>query len=140
MNNHPITDELNQIPPDDNFASNSMDVVDTWIADGVGIEAIEPILRFMEEHPSIDFGVPGSLVQFVERFYRKGYEEKLIASVRRKPTLMTVWMLHRLLNGAESIEEKSARLRDLEDARENPNADSAAVDMANRFLNRRLRK
>jgi hypothetical protein len=90
MNHHSIEDELNQIPQDDDFPSNSAEVVDVWISDGVGMEAIEPILRFMEEHPSVDFGVPGSLVHFVERFYRKGYEEKLVASVRRKPTSITL--------------------------------------------------
>ena len=29
----------------------------------------EAILRFMEKHPSVDYGAIGALVHFVERYY-----------------------------------------------------------------------
>jgi len=57
---------------------------------------------FMEEHPEIDYGTPGPLVHFLERFYKKGYEEQLVLSIRRKPTCHTIWMLNRLINGARA--------------------------------------
>ena len=66
-----------------------------------GFDAVDPILRFMEEHPDFDFGCPGPLVHFVETFYKKGYEDRLCQSIRRRPTLHTVWMLNRLINGSK---------------------------------------
>ena len=68
----------------------------------VGIEAVEPLLQLMERHPLVDFGVPGAIVHFVERFCRKGYEELLVESIKRKPTMHTVWMLNRIINGSEN--------------------------------------
>lgn len=68
----------------------------------VGIEAVEPLLQLMERHPLDDFGVPGAIVHFVERFYKKGYEELLVKSIKRKPTMHTVWMLNRIINGSEN--------------------------------------
>src|SRR5215510_14380053 len=64
-----------------------------------GLDAVEPILRLMEEHPNFDFGCPGPLAGFVETLYGRGYEDKLRASIRRRPTSHTVWMLNRLING-----------------------------------------
>lgn len=72
-------------------------------------EAVEPVLRFLEEHRDLDLGMPGPLVHYVERFFRKGYEEKLLASLRRAPTPRTVWMLNRLLNGLTEEEREPYR-------------------------------
>lgn len=71
----------------------------------VGIEAVEPLLQLMERHPLVDFGVPGAIVHFVERYYKKGYEELLVESIKRKPTMHTVWMLNRIINGSENPKE-----------------------------------
>lgn len=61
-------------------------------------ELVEPILQIIESNPTVDFGAPGDLVRYVECFYKKGYEELLIASVRRNPTAHNIWMLHRCYN------------------------------------------
>ena len=39
------------------------------------LDSVQPLLRLMERHPLTDFGSPGPIVHFVERFYKKGYEE-----------------------------------------------------------------
>lgn len=65
------------------------------------ISAVPIILQFMEQHPNFDFGVPGPLVHFVEKFYRQGYEAMLCESFIRRPTVHTVFMLHRLANGSK---------------------------------------
>ena len=57
-----------------------------------------PILEIIADNPSVDFGMPGELVHFVEQFYKNGYEELLIASVSEKPTPLNIWMLHRCYN------------------------------------------
>ena len=48
-------------------------------------ELVAPILEIIESNPDIDFGTPGDLVHFVEKFYKKGYEELLLKSVRKNP-------------------------------------------------------
>ncbi|WP_314165580.1 hypothetical protein [Lachnoanaerobaculum gingivalis] len=66
--------------------------------------SIEALLKLMERHPLTSFGSPGAIAHFVETFYKKGYEEKLITSLKRMPTVHTVWMLHRIINGADNKE------------------------------------
>ena len=56
------------------------------------------ILEIIADNPSVDFGMLGELVYFVEQFYKNGYEELLIASVSEKSTPHNIWMLHRCYN------------------------------------------
>ena len=62
------------------------------------IELVEPILEIIGTNPAVNLGMPGNLVHFVERLYRKGYEELLISSVKRNPTRHNIWMIHRCFN------------------------------------------
>jgi hypothetical protein len=50
-------------------------------------DAVRPILELIESSPNIDFGGPGPLGSFMEKFYHEGYEEELVASLKRKPTI-----------------------------------------------------
>ena len=121
------------------FESRSIDLVEDWESANIGFEAIEPILRFMEEHPSIEFGTPGALVHFVETFYRDhkdDYETKLLESVSRRPTSHTVWMLNRLINGTKIPNEKQRLVVAMTQAKQNPLVDPVALDEINRFLER----
>lgn len=61
-------------------------------------EYIRPILELMENYPELDYGMPGPLVHFMEAFYGNGYEDLLLYSIRRKPTMHTLWMANRVLN------------------------------------------
>lgn len=101
-----VRDQLSRIASSDDMLSEQYGLTDEWNAAGVGVESVEPILRFMEDHPDLDYGMPGPLVHFVERFHRKGYESKLVDSVERKPTSHTLWMLNRLINGTDEGEER----------------------------------
>ena len=56
-------------------------------------ELVDPILEIIATNPRVDFGMPGDLVHFVEQFYKHGYEELLIASVRNHPTPHNIWMV-----------------------------------------------
>ena len=69
-------------------------------------ELVEPILAVISSNPQVDFGMPGDLVHFVEQFYKKGYEELLISSVRKNPTPHNIWMVHRCYNDIENPERK----------------------------------
>lgn len=78
-----------------------------------GISVVEPLLLFMERHPLSDFGMPGAIVHYVEQFYKKGYEDLLIASVTRRPTLHTVWMISRINNAVENSDKYEKILNDI---------------------------
>ena len=79
------------------------------------LDSVQPLLRLMERHPLTDFGSPGPIVHFVERFYQKGYEEELLLSLKRMPTLHTVWMLNRLINGTDQAEVYLELLKEISD-------------------------
>ena len=61
-------------------------------------ELVEPILEIIGTHPRVNFGMPGDLVHFLEQFYKHGYEELLVSSVRKNPTAHNIWMVHRCFN------------------------------------------
>lgn len=64
-------------------------------------QSIAPMLGVLERYPDEDFGAPGCIVHLLETFYKKGYEEQLVASIKRRPTLHTLWMLNRIINGSK---------------------------------------
>ena len=70
----------------------------------LGLSSVESLLGFMEKHPFTDFGMPGEIVHYMERFYRHGYEELLVKSIERRPTIHTLFMMNRLINGGRDRE------------------------------------
>ena len=93
----------NKIESDD-FEVVMTDCMETVESDYNELSSIEPLLQMIERHPLTSFGSPGPIVHFVETFYKKGYEEKLISSLKRMPTVHTIWMLNRIINGADNPE------------------------------------
>lgn len=81
--------------------------------ENLGISAVAPLLLFIEKHPLSDFGMPGAIVHYVEQFYKKGYEDLLLASVIRRPTLHTVWMINRIKNTGENSDQYEKILNDI---------------------------
>ena len=77
------------------LADEIMDVMELY---DQPFDLVAPILEFISEHPEVDFGSPGYLVHFVERFYHQGYEDLLMEVVGKKPILHNIWMLHRCCN------------------------------------------
>jgi hypothetical protein len=68
-------------------------------------ESIDFLIRLFENNPSADFGTPGPMVHFIEKFGQKKYEEPLLDSIKRKPTSHTVWMLNRIINISKEPEK-----------------------------------
>lgn len=131
-----VAAQLESIAGADEFAARSSELVDGWPAPGLGSDAVEPVVRFIEQHPAIDFGAPGALVHFVERFAGMGYEERLLESVERRPTSHTIWMLNRVINGTRAPDEKRRLIAAMERARRHPDADQAVRQTADQFLAR----
>lgn len=136
MITHDVTAQLRDIAKSPDFPSDSEAIVDSWISGGIGLEAVSHVLRFMEDNPDIDYGKPGALVHFLERFYLHGYEGELIASIRRKPTLHTLWMLNRLINGAKSSDTRSRYIDELNNAKAAQQLDDVTRHAIDHFLSR----
>ncbi|MEM1282278.1 MAG: hypothetical protein AAGG81_01850 [Chlamydiota bacterium] len=58
-------------------------------------EALEGMFGILERYPDEELGSPGPLVHAIEKC--SGYEEALFESLKRQPSTLTVWMLHRLI-------------------------------------------
>jgi hypothetical protein len=93
-------------------AQNPAQSWDNW--DGFGVTAIiEGVLRFMEAHPDIEFGSPGPLVHRLEGFSLEFYVPHLVASLKRTPTVQTVWMLNRIINGMKGHPWRASLIDDM---------------------------
>jgi len=136
MTEDQISFELRRIATNAEFAQDSADLVEEWTAKAYGAECIEPVLRFMEDYPKLDFGSPGALVHFIERFHGKGYEERLVASVKRRPTSHTIWMLNRLTNGTGEEYARRHLIEVMREAMVNPLTDENTRRRIERFLSR----
>ena len=97
------------------------DEVDTFVMEnsidaiakaGYKQEAIEPLLQLMERHPTAYFGDPGAIVHFIESLGME-YEKYLVTSLKRTPTITTVWMLNRCINAGEHAEEFLGILKEI---------------------------
>jgi hypothetical protein len=129
-----IRNQLQQAALAPDFAVRTSELTDKWRQTADYIETVETILRFMEDHPTVNFGLPGPLVHFVERFYGKGYEQKLIESMKRKPTMHTAWMLNRLVNGAKTGQARISLLSVMVDAARSPSLDHETAAKLRHFL------
>jgi len=133
-----IIGQLESIAGAKEFASRSEELIKDWSSKAAGIETVEAILRFMEDHPLIDYGMPGPLVHFVERFYGDGYEAKLVESIQRKPISHTVWMLNRVINGTRTTDVRERLIAVMEQAKHNPDVDAPTLEIIDGFLIRLL--
>lgn len=136
MNAEEVTQSLAAIALSDDFVLESESLTEEWTTNGAGTETIEPILLFMESHPSLDFGRPGPLVHFVERFYGRGYEQRLIQSIQRRPTALTAWMLNRVINGTKDADKRTSLIDLMEKAGGNPLVDQETRDLITHFVQR----
>ena len=135
MTSQRIKDQLERTASAGDFAVHAKELATSWSSGGAGLEFVEPILQFMESHPAIDFaGTHGPLIRFMERFQGLGYEEKLVESILRKPTVATVAVFDSVIHATQSPETKRGMLATLKRARLNPHADQATLQEIGRCL------
>ena len=91
------------------------DILDKVIQEDDSIEYVDALLKYMEENPLIEYGMPGPVVHFAERYYQKGYEQLLFDSLSNKPTQHTLWMLNRIINSPTLVDKEKyiTLLRDI---------------------------
>ena len=96
--------ELEDLVGSDYFEFDSEEITDKIESEGAGPEIIEDLLGIMERHPLEDFGMPGAMVHFIEKFDPE-YIPILIKSIQRRPSIHTVWMLNRCINGTKDADK-----------------------------------
>lgn len=97
-------------------------------------KALGPLFAAFERLFQVDLGSPGPLVHTVEEI--GGYEDELAASLARRPTPYTVWMVQRLLNGNLSPDDRRLWLERLAAATTHPQADAHTRAAAAEALDR----
>ena len=125
-----LLQKLEAFAGSDDFAYESEEIMEQIEAEGAGSEMIPALLGIMERHPLDDFGMPGPMVHFIERFH-PDYVPQLFESVQRRPALHTVWMLHRCMNGSK---EKEQYMQILKAVAENDSIEAEIRDSAKSFL------
>ncbi|MCM0665894.1 hypothetical protein [Flavobacterium tyrosinilyticum] len=88
------------------FQDPAYELIDDLEESGNAFDFVEPIFRLIEKSPDIDFGGPGPFGSFLEKFYHKGYEEKLLDSLNRNPKKYTIFLLSRLCNDSNNPKNK----------------------------------
>jgi hypothetical protein len=136
MNPNDVLQSLQAIATSDHFVHEAYQLTEKWETEPDSDKAVDPILSFLEEHPDVDVGSPGPLVHFVEKFYRHGYEAKLLDSLHRKPVAHTVWMLNRIINGAKDPVQKQPYVKAMSEVKDHPLADAIAREQASHYLDR----
>jgi hypothetical protein len=94
-------------------------------------QAIPELFAVMERFPDSDLGSPGPLVHTLERM---NYTDELVASMRRHPTSLAIWMVNRILNTALPPERRHFFLDLLASVAEHPEANESARDDALHFI------
>lgn len=69
-------------------------------------EAIVPIIRLMEENPKVDFGNPGPLVHFMEKYDAETYDIVVLESIQRKPTVFKLFLFSRIINSVDEVKRQ----------------------------------
>lgn len=117
------------------FVHDTQNLIQGWHSEagyGAGV-VIEGVLKFMESHPEIDFGAPGPLVHRLEASSLELYLPHLLASIDRRPTVHTLGMLNRIINGVGGP-LRASLIEDMRAAVNNPTATPAAREVALHFV------
>lgn len=77
-----ISETLNKSVLTDDFIDICYELADELNDLPNPLEVVEIILRLIEDNPDTDFGTPGPLVHFAEKFHKRGYEENLLSPLK----------------------------------------------------------
>jgi len=103
-----------EVEEESDFICLQYDIVDKLEADKVGFEITKDVVALMEQNPSIEFGTPGPLTHFIEKFYSEHQEEYntlLENSVKETPAIHTISLLTRVINASE--EKRAVELTEI---------------------------
>ena len=108
--------------------------VSAWEKLGKPPEVIDAMLRVFERHPeSAEFGNPGLLVHAIESI-GPAYQEKLLRSVKKAPSMYGLLMVRRILNASKSPQESAPLLKLLQSIAKDKKWSPAICDEAAEIL------
>lgn len=96
--------------------------------------AIPEMFSLMERMPDTKLGAPGPLVHTLEAI--PGYEQYLVDSVRKKPSLLSVWMVNRILNSPITEDRRLFWMTLLQESVDRPDLPKSVREDAEQFLSR----
>jgi len=100
--------------------------------------AVPEMFRVMERMPDVELGSPGPLVHTLEGI--PGYERHLADSVRLQPSLLSVWMVNRILNSPIAEDRRLFWMELLQQSADRPDVPDAVRRDTLDFLARRRGK
>ena len=101
-------------------------------------QAVPLLFDWFEAHAGQHVGSPGAFVHFIEE--KLDFFPLLLASLARRPTGITVWMVNRIANAATDAPEIQQWIDVLQAALVHPMADDECRDDAQHFLQRQLQR
>ena len=127
---------LMRLDPNEPDFVQRVDELVAGVPESVHSALIEPIFRFFEAHPLSDAGAPGTLVHLTEQFYPT-YKDRLLESLRNRPSHNAILMTNRILNSRLSHEDRSAYMSALDDVSERNGLPASLQSLVDGFLKRR---
>lgn len=103
-----------------------------------GYLACEALLKLFEKYPNREFGTPGEPVHTLETF-KDEYEPFLLTSLNRQPSVMTIWMLNRVINASQN-REREIYLNLLKQCITHPLSDDYIAESAQSFYEYQMAK
>jgi hypothetical protein len=100
--------------------------------------AIPEMFRLMERLPDVELGSPGPLVHTLEAI--RGYDTYLADSIRKQPSLLSVWMVNRILNSTIPEDRRQFWIALLQDSAGRPDVPESVREYARNFLKRQQAK
>jgi hypothetical protein len=147
QNKFNIEQELNALLPcdfnlskEDSFGIERLQKVCDQIKRlGISSEWADKLLLFLERmevseeiDPRYDLGTPGAVVHLLETYFN--FKKNLLSSLARLPTASTVWMVNRILNSVQDINEWQFWYEQLVSCKKHPKIRAQTVDCVDEFI------
>lgn len=108
------------------------EILDEIYNNEIGEEYVEFLINFISDNPNIDYGMPGPIVHFIEKYPIEYYLGFLLKAIEKKPNDILLWMLNRITNVADKI-NKEKYIDVFKKTMERKDIDAITKDTALRF-------
>ncbi|MEI3321417.1 MAG: hypothetical protein V8R92_00525 [Eubacterium sp.] len=71
-----------------------------------GSTYVEFLIIFIMDNPDIDYGMPGPIVHFIEKYPIDYYISLLLKTIEQKPNDTLLWMLNRITNVSDGSKKE----------------------------------
>ena len=100
--------------------------------DDNGKMCVEFLITFIMENSDVDYGMPGPVVHFIEKYPIDFYVEFLLKAIKTRPNETLLWMLNRIIN-SPFVTGKKDYLEILKSTSERNDIAEVTKEVAKRF-------